>query len=58
MQFWISVALMPLSMPTALARMIIGVMLATNIARMCCRPNGNACLSGTLPSSSYMLLMI
>ena len=34
-QFCISATLIPLSMPTTVERIIIGVMLATNIAKMC-----------------------
>ena len=41
----------PLSTPTTLARIIIGVTLATNIAKTCCRPKGMALERATLPSS-------
>ena len=50
-QFCISAALSALSRPTTLAKIIIGVMLLTNIASTCCKPNGRAFPNGTLPSS-------
>ena len=50
-QFCMSAALTALSSPTAAARIMIGVMLLTNMASTCCRPNGRAFPNGTLPSS-------
>jgi hypothetical protein len=37
--------------PTAFARMIIGAMFDTNIAKTCCNPKETACATGTRPSS-------
>lgn len=39
--------------PQAAATIIIGVILATNIASMCCNPNGNAFNKLIFPSSEY-----
>ena len=50
-QFCTRAALTALSSPTAAARIMIGVMLLTNIASTCCKPNGRAFPNGTLPSS-------
>ena len=37
--------------PQAAATMMIGAIFATNIARICCNPNGIALATGTLPSN-------
>ena len=46
----ISIALCSLDKPQAPATINIGAIFATNIAKMCCKPNGIACLTGILPS--------
>ena len=51
-QFWISAALSSAFTPATLAKMMIGVILATNIARTCCSPKGTAWSTGTRPLSS------
>ena len=50
-QFCIRIALSSLPRPAAPARMMIGVMLETNIASTCWSPNGMALNRGTLPSN-------
>ena len=52
MQFWIKAALILLSNPTTPARIMIGVILATNMAKTCCNPKGTAFARGTRPSNS------
>lgn len=50
---WIIMAVSFAPSPQAAATIIIGVILATNIASMCCNPNGNAFNKLIFPSSEY-----
>ena len=48
---WISIAICLLSMPHTPATIITGAIFATNIAKICCNPNGIALTTGTRPSN-------
>ena len=48
--FCISIADCSVDRPLAPATIMIGAMLATNIARICCNPKGTAFKTGTFPS--------